>query len=142
MASLIKQRPIGIGIVIWWAKLTILLLAITFVVYYGKEFFLISSTGGLVDRLLLIPPLVFVLRASAVIFLAAAFGFLIMFLFKDIERFKAGSIDVLFSKGVSERAAAQIRELEKANEKLSKKVEELSEERDTLQVILKKETTK
>jgi cell division protein FtsB len=113
-----------------------LLGAAIFVLYHSGEFFGIASTGGFFDRILLIPPLVFILRASIVIFLAIAFGFLMMLLFKDVEGFKIGGWEVQFTKQTTEGSEATISELKQANQNLNKEVEVLKAEKDAMQKAL------
>jgi len=114
------------------AKFLALVLATLFVLYHSKEFFGIGSTGSFFDRILLVPPLVFILRAGIVIFLAIAFGFLITILFRDIEGFKVGGLEIRLSNKALMNAKAKISELEQANRKLSEEVEVLKLERDSL----------
>jgi cell division protein FtsB len=118
------------------AKLLILLCAAIFVLYHSREFFGIASTGSFFDRILLVPPLAFILRASIVFFLAIAFGFLMMILFREIEGFKVGSWEVQFSKKISEDAlnnlTAKNAKLEQENSELKKTFKELKSEKDAL----------
>jgi hypothetical protein len=119
------------------ANFLILLLAAIFVLYHRSEFFGIGPTGSFFDRILLIPPLVFVLRTSIVIFLAVAFGFVVTILFKDVEGFKIGGWEVQFNKQTLEKAGTTASELEEENKKLRKEVEVLKSERVGLRKALR-----
>jgi len=118
------------------AKLTVLLAAIVFIAVNSSEFFAISSTGNLLERILLAPSLVFILRASVVVFIAGAFGFVIMILFKDVTGLKLGGVEIRFSEKALEEALAKIKELEQTNQELSAEVEKLRSENDKLLVLL------
>jgi len=134
MTEPIKEKAVLISKVA--AKFLTLLLATLFVLYHSQEFFGIGSTGSFFDRILLVPPLVFILRAGIVIFLAIAFGFLVTILFRDIEGLKVGGLEIRLSNKALMNAKAKISELVQANSKLRKEFEVLKLERDSLRKTL------